>query len=62
MLEEMNSLHQNDTYELSEQPEGKNAIGYKWVFAKKHEFQDGETIRCKSRLIAKAYAQKKGID
>ena len=35
IIEEMNSLHKNDTWELSKLPKGKKMIGYKWVFAKK---------------------------
>jgi len=35
MMEEMSSLHKNNTWELSELPKGKKATGCKWVFAKK---------------------------
>ena len=35
MEEEMNSLYKNDTWELTELPKGKKAIGCKWVYAKK---------------------------
>jgi len=35
MEEEMSSLHNNDTWELTELPKGKRAIGCKWVYAKK---------------------------
>ena len=35
MMEEMSSLHKNNTWELSELPKGKKVIGYKWVFVKK---------------------------
>ena len=34
MMEEKNSLHKNDTWELSELPKGKKTIGCRWVFAK----------------------------
>ena len=44
MLEEMNFLHKNDTWELSEWPKGKKAIGSKWVYAKKQGSQDGGTV------------------
>ena len=40
----------------------KKTIRYKWVFAKKHGSQDGETDYYKARLVAKGYAQKEGID
>ena len=37
MKEEMISLHKNDTWELTELPKGKKAIGYKWVYAKNRD-------------------------
>ena len=33
----MNSLHKNDTWELTELPKGKKAIGCKWVQAKNRD-------------------------
>lgn len=39
---------------------GKNIIGTKWVFKRKHE-QDG-SIRFKSRIVSKGYMQVPGID
>ena len=38
-MEEMSSLHKNDTWELSELPKEKKAIGCKWVFAKNRDLQ-----------------------
>ena len=35
MVKEMESLHKNQTWELPQLPEGKKAIGYKWVYKKK---------------------------
>lgn len=37
MIEEIESLHKNKTWELVEHPKGKRAIGCKWVFRKKEE-------------------------
>jgi len=34
MVEEMSSLYTNDTWELTELPKVKKAIGCKWVYAK----------------------------
>ena len=62
MEEEMQSLKKNKTWKLTQLPEGRKAIGCKWVFAKKEGFPSEEDIRYKARLVAKGYAQKEGID
>ncbi|GJX78316.1 transposable element [Tanacetum coccineum] len=43
-------------------PEGKKAIGCKWVYANKEGFPGQDDVRYKARLVAKGYAQKEGID
>ncbi|KAH0645603.1 hypothetical protein KY284_033487 [Solanum tuberosum] len=45
MDEEMQSLHQNHTWKLANLPDGKKAIGCKWVFAKKEGFPNQEDVR-----------------
>ncbi|GJS48325.1 retrovirus-related pol polyprotein from transposon TNT 1-94 [Tanacetum coccineum] len=62
MSEEMQSLQKNQTWELTNLPEGKKAIGCKWVYAKKEGFPSQDDVRYKARLVAKGYAQKEGID
>ncbi|CAL9015461.1 unnamed protein product, partial [Prunus brigantina] len=62
MDEEMKSLHKNETWELVQLPNGKKAIGCKWVYAKKTESLGKDNVRFKARLVAKGYAQKEGID
>ena len=62
MMEEMNSLHKNDTWELSEFAKGKKVIGYKWIFTKKQRSSDGDIVCYKTRLVAKGYAQWERID
>jgi len=62
MMEEMYSIHKNDTWGLSELPKKKKVIGCKWVFIKKQRFFDGDIVRYKTRLIAKGYAQREDID
>ena len=57
MVEEMSSLHKNDTWELTELPKEKKAIDCKWVFAKKQGPPDGDIVRNKDRLVAKSYTQ-----
>ncbi|GJR03668.1 retrovirus-related pol polyprotein from transposon TNT 1-94 [Tanacetum coccineum] len=56
------SLQKNQTWELTNLPEGKKAIGCKWVYAKKEGFPSQDDVRYKARLVAKGYAQKEGID
>jgi hypothetical protein len=55
MDEEMAALYANKTWELVPLPEGKKAIGCKWVYKVKHN-SDGSINRYKARLVAKGYA------
>ena len=59
MQEEMESLHQNQTWDLVNLPIGKWALQNKWVYKLKEE--EGGRRRYKSRLIVKGFAQKEGI-
>ena len=59
MMEEISSLHKNNTWELSELPKGKKVISCKWVFLKKHGSLDGDTVRYKVRLVVKAMRSEK---
>lgn len=61
MLEEMNALEKNKTWELVELPSGKEAVGCKWVYTIKHS-PEGKIERFKARLVAKGYSQTYGID
>jgi len=56
MMKEMSSLHKIDTWQLSEFPKRKKAIGCKWVFVKKYESPDDDIVHYKARLVAKGYA------
>ncbi|KAL0293415.1 UNVERIFIED_CONTAM: Retrovirus-related Pol polyprotein from transposon TNT 1-94 [Sesamum radiatum] len=62
MVEEMESLHKNRTWELVQLPEGKKTIGCKWVYKKKPAVSEKEGEKFKARLVAKGYSQQKGID
>ena len=61
-MKEMSSLYKNDTGKLTELPKKKKAICYKWVHAKKHGSLKNDIVWYKSRLVAKSYAQREGID
>jgi len=61
MDEEMAALDVNRTWELVLLPEGKKAIGCKWVYKMKHN-SDVSISMYKARLVAKGYAQTHGID
>ena len=59
--EEMASHEKNQTWKLTERPEGQKVIGCKWVFKLKSGIQGVEEQRYKARLVAKGYAQVEGI-
>ena len=52
MIEEMEALHKNHTWELVKLPLGKTPVGCKWVFIVDHNANDS-TERYKARLVAK---------
>ena len=60
MRDELDSLKENDMFELVRLPEGKSAVGGKWVYCTK-ENADGQKS-FKARYVAKGYNQIKGID
>ncbi|KAL8094563.1 hypothetical protein AgCh_036190 [Apium graveolens] len=61
MDEEIGAIKKNDTWDLTDLPEGHKAIGVKWVYKTKTN-QDGEVEKHKARLVAKGYKQRYGID
>ena len=61
MIEEMDGLTDNGTWDLVHLPTGKKAIGYRWVFTVKVN-PDKSIARLKTRLVAKGYAQTYGVD
>eukprot|EP00253_Pinus_taeda_P004062 PITA_04062 len=61
MEEEMNSLHENKTWELLNFPKGRKALQNKWVYMIKHEGEEKKE-RYKARLVVKGFSQKECID
>jgi hypothetical protein len=61
MIDELKSIEENQTWNLTELPTGRCATGLKWVFKVKKN-QLGEVVRHKTRLVVKGYAQQQGID
>ena len=61
MVDEMTSLHKNETWDLVELLAGRKPIGIKWVF-KKNMDVEGKVEKYKASLVAKGYSQVSGID
>ncbi|KAJ9539153.1 hypothetical protein OSB04_031886 [Centaurea solstitialis] len=61
MKAEMQSMYDNQVWELTDLPEHCRAVGRKWVFKKKTDM-DGNVHTFKARLVAKGFTQTHGID
>ncbi|KAJ6047020.1 uncharacterized protein N7446_011854 [Penicillium canescens] len=61
MLEEVNSLKQNKTWELVDSPKDRRVLSGKWVFKLKRG-PHGEVLRHKSRWVVRGFTQEDGID
>lgn len=61
MNEDIRSTEKNNTWELSDLPEGQKSIGVKWIYKTKLN-KSGEVDKYKARLVAKGYKQEYGID
>jgi hypothetical protein len=58
---ELENFERNQVWVLVDPLLGCKPIGTKWVWKNK-EGEKGEVVRNKSRLVAKGYSQKEGID
>ena len=56
MVEEMDALSSNGTWELVTLPSGKSLVGCLWVYTVKVG-PDGQVDRLKARLVVKGYTQ-----
>ncbi|KAJ9546750.1 hypothetical protein OSB04_019293 [Centaurea solstitialis] len=61
MKAEMQSMYDNQVWELTDLPQHCRAVGRKWVFKKKTDM-DGNVHTFKARLVAKRFTQTHGID
>jgi hypothetical protein len=61
MQEEIDSIQENHTWELTELSRGCRAIRLKWVFKQKKD-ESGAVIKNKARLVAKGYVQQAGVN
>ena len=61
MVDEMQALENNGTWELVPLPPGKTTVGCRWVYTVKVG-PNGKVDRLKARLVAKGYTQVYGID
>jgi hypothetical protein len=61
MVEEMESLHKNEMWDLVKLPSGRKYVNRKWVFKKKMN-TTGQVAKFKSRLVAKGYSQVEGVN
>lgn len=59
--EELDALKKNGTWEITELPPNKKAVGCKWVFTIKYN-PDGTVSRYNAKLMAKGFTQIHGID
>ena len=59
--EEIHALTKNGTWEITNLPKGKKAVGCKWVYKIKYR-TDGTIERHKARLVAKGFTQTYGVD
>ena len=61
MVDEMEALGKNNTWDFVSLPRGKKTVGCKWVFIIKHR-AEGTIERYKARLMAKGYTQSYSVD
>lgn len=61
MVEELQIIEINNTWELVEFPAHTKPIGVKWVFKLKYNV-DGSIVRQKARLVARGFLQRAWLD
>nr|GFA80567.1 retrovirus-related Pol polyprotein from transposon TNT 1-94 [Tanacetum cinerariifolium] len=61
LTEELHQFDRLDVWELVDRPLCTNVINLKWLWKNERD-EENTVIRNKSRLVAKGYAQKEGVD
>ena len=61
MAEELQALHENQTWSVIKLPKGKKVVGSRWVYKTKLH-SDGTIERHKARLVARGFTQTYGVD
>ena len=61
MKSEIDSMYQNQVWDLVDAPEGIKPIGCKWIYKRKTD-AEGNIQTYKARLMVKGYRQIQGID
>uniref|UniRef100_A0A8I6Y7V3 Integrase catalytic domain-containing protein n=1 Tax=Hordeum vulgare subsp. vulgare TaxID=112509 RepID=A0A8I6Y7V3_HORVV len=61
MLDELQSINDNNTWTLTTLPPDHRAIGLKWVYKLKKD-ENGNVVKHKACLVAKGYVQRAGVD
>jgi hypothetical protein len=61
MIEEYQSIINNDVWEIVPRPKSKDVVSSKWIYKIKHVV-DGSIEKYKARFVAHGFSQKEGID
>ena len=61
MVEETKAIEENKTWELVDPPLGCCPISLKWVYKVKRD-ELGAIVKHKTRLVARGFVQREGID
>ena len=60
MIEEYQSIVNNDVWDVVPRPDGKSAVTSKWIYKIKHA-ADSSIEKYKARFVARGFSHKEGI-